>query len=208
MPEERKDASPETQAAPEKKETKPAGLLQERWVQWVALTTTILAVCAAISSLKGGGYSTKIQILTTQEANGWQYYQSKSIKETLRQTESEILLAMSQAQTDPEVKKKIADSAERCRVEVARYKEEKEQIKKETEGYKDVQRGYMRRGGNFGLAVMLLQIAIMLSSVGALIRKPASWYLGMAFGAVGLVFMLNGYTLFLYQAFPGATFLP
>ena len=69
-------------------------------------------------------------------------------------------------------------------------------------------RGYMRRGGNFGLAVMLLQIAIMLSSVGALIRKPASWCLGMAFGAVGLVFMLNGYTLFLYQAFPGATFLP
>lgn len=205
MTEERKDAPPpET----EKKDAKPAGFLQEKWMQWVALTTTILAVCAAISSLKGGGYSTQIQILTTQEANGWQYYQSKSIKETLRQTESEILAAMSQAQTDPDVKKKIADGADRCRAEVARYKEEKDQIKKETEGYKDIQRAHMKRGGNFGLAVMLLQIAIMLSSVGALIRKPASWYLGMAFGAVGLVFMLNGFTLFLYKLLPGATFLP
>jgi hypothetical protein len=29
--------------------------VQEKWIKWVALTTTILAVCAAIGSLKGGG---------------------------------------------------------------------------------------------------------------------------------------------------------
>jgi hypothetical protein len=47
---------------------------KDSWTQWVALTTTILAVCAAISSLKGGGYSTRVQLATTVEANTWAYY--------------------------------------------------------------------------------------------------------------------------------------
>src|SRR5512142_1457211 len=55
--------------------------VKERWTQWVALTTTILAVCAAISALKGGGYSTKVQLSTTQEVDKWVYFQSKSIKQ-------------------------------------------------------------------------------------------------------------------------------
>ena len=54
---------------------------RERWTQWVALTTTILAVCAAISALKGGGYSTRVQLSTTQESNKWSYFQAKSIKQ-------------------------------------------------------------------------------------------------------------------------------
>ena len=55
--------------------------VKESWLQWVALTTTILAVAAAISSLKASSYSTRVQIHTTEEANQWAYYQAKSIKE-------------------------------------------------------------------------------------------------------------------------------
>ena len=39
---------------------------------------------------------------------------------------------------------------------------------------------------------MLLQIAIMMSSVGALIKKPIMWYVGLAFGVGGLGYMANG----------------
>ncbi|MEI6035428.1 MAG: DUF4337 family protein [Verrucomicrobiae bacterium] len=48
---------------------------QELWIKWVALTTTILAVCAAIGSLNGSSYSTRAQVLTTQESNQWSYFQ-------------------------------------------------------------------------------------------------------------------------------------
>ena len=34
-----------------------------------------------------------------------------------------------------------------------------------------------------------------------LTKKP-SWYVGLAFGAVGLVYMINGFTLFLSNMFP------
>jgi len=40
---------------------------------------------------------------------------------------------------------------------------------------------------------MLLQIAIMMSSVGALIKRPIMWVIGLGFGAIGLVYMLNGF---------------
>jgi signal-transduction protein with cAMP-binding, CBS, and nucleotidyltransferase domain len=53
----------------------------EPWLQWMALTTTVLAVAAAISSLRASSYSTKVQIHTAREANHWAYFQSKSIKE-------------------------------------------------------------------------------------------------------------------------------
>ncbi len=72
-------AKQHAQPAPEP--AKPAAPPRERWMQWVALTTTVLAVCAAISALKGGGYSTKVQLSTTQEANRWSHFQAKSIKQ-------------------------------------------------------------------------------------------------------------------------------
>src|SRR5512146_2492909 len=82
----RRDAPPDP--APE---AKPAGPLKERWTQLVALTTTVLAVCAAISSLKGGGYATRVQVATTRENDKWSQYQAKSIKQNLYQVEQTLL---------------------------------------------------------------------------------------------------------------------
>lgn len=42
------------------------------------------------------------------------------------------------------------------------------------------------------MAAMMLQIAIMMSSVGALIKRPAMWVVGLGIGNVGLVYVVNG----------------
>jgi hypothetical protein len=42
---------------------------------------------------------------------------------------------------------------------------------------------------------MLFQISIMLSSVGALLKKQRLWYGGLVFGVAGLVYMVNGFLL-------------
>ena len=64
---------------------------QEKWLKWVALTTTILAVCAAFASLKGGGYSTQVQLMTTQVNDQWSFYQAKSVKLHLSEMEKDLL---------------------------------------------------------------------------------------------------------------------
>ena len=187
------------QTSPAAKQDPPAapaartGLLKERWTQWVALTTTILAVCAAISSLKGGGYSTRTQLATTRENDKWAQYQAKSIKENLFVVEQDLLRVQALEARTPEARQAISVRLQKLVADVERYEKEKAQLMAEAEGVQRDEVSFQRIGASFGLAVMLLQIAIMLSSVGALIRRPVMWIIGLAFGVIGLVYMGNGF---------------
>lgn len=172
---------------------KPASPLKERWTQWVALSTTVLAVCAAISSLKGGGYSTKVQLATTRESDRWAQYQAKSIKENLYVVEQSLLRVQALEARTPEARDAIAAQLAKLATDVEHYETDKAQLKAEAERVQHDEAMFQRIGASFGLAVMLLQIAIMLSSVGALIRRPVMWVVGLGFGAIGLVYMGNGF---------------
>jgi len=170
---------------------------KETWTQWVALTTTILAVCAAISSLKGGGYSTKVQLATTLEVNKWGYFQAKSLKQNLREQEAILLEVAALEARTPEGKRLALERHEAALAEVKRYEAEKGAIKAEAEKLKEDEDLNKRHGAAFGQAVMLLQIAITMSAVGALIKKRPMWWAGLVFGAAGLVYMADGFFLFL-----------
>ena len=93
----------------------------------------------------------------------------------------------------PEAKAAIAARLSRLQAEIDRYDKEKALLKTEAEAIQHDEASWQRIGGSFGLAVMLLQIAIMLSSVGALMKKPAMWVVGLVFGSVGLTYMANGF---------------
>lgn len=188
-------SQPSTSAARQEpaQEAKAAAVLKERWTQWVALTTTILAVCAAISSLKGGGYSTRVQLATTRENDRWAQYQSKSIKQNLFVVEQDLLEVQALEARAPEARAAIAARAAKLKAEIERYDREKGELKRAAEEIQRDEATWQRVGGSFGLAVMLLQIAIMLSSVGALIKRPAMWVVGLLFGAAGLAYMGNGF---------------
>ncbi|HEX9113470.1 MAG TPA: DUF4337 family protein, partial [Nitrospirota bacterium] len=53
---------------------------KEPWLNYLALTTVVFAVCATLSTLKGGGYGSKAVISQAQASDQWAYFQSKSIK--------------------------------------------------------------------------------------------------------------------------------
>jgi len=166
---------------------------KERWLQWIALTTTILAVSAAISSLKGGSFSTKVQLSTVEETNRWSYFQAKSIKQhtvELQKDNWELQLLQT---TDPKAKAMIEEKLKSYVADIARYDKEKADIQKEAKEFAFQEGEYKRHNADFGLAVMMLQIAIMLSSVGALLKKQPMWYAGMVVGAAGLVYMFLGF---------------
>ena len=174
-----------------------AELFSEKWVQWVALTTTILAVCAGLSTLKGGGNSTKTQLLTTQEANKWSYFQAKSIKQHVSETQKDLFEVMAaanpEAANNEVLKRKIASLDSN----ITRYNKEKSEIKKDAESLTVKQEEFKKHSANFGLATMILQIAIMLSSISALLKRKSLWYGGMALGLIGVFYMINGFLLFL-----------
>ena len=173
-----------------------AGETQETWIKWVALTTTILAVCAAIGSLKGGSYSTRTQLLTTQESDKWSYYQAKSIKQHLYEMKREIFQVQLVNNPSPEAKDKITGMLKGFDENIAKYDKEKEDIRKKAEDLSKEQEDLKRHGGNFGLAVMFFQIAIMLSAIGSLLKQKYAWVIGLCMGAVGLVYFANGFFCF------------
>jgi hypothetical protein len=168
-------------------------LLKERWTQWAAIVTTILAVSAAIASLKGGGYSTKVQLLTTQQTNAWSYYQAKSTKQHISEAQRDVFqiqLALAKGAAERKV---ISPVLDHYQADIKRYDKEKGEIKAQAEQLGKDADSYKRHSGDFGLAVMLLQIAIMLNSVGVVIKKQFMWFIGIVFGAAGLFYMFLGF---------------
>ena len=68
------------------------------WKRWLALSTALFAVLAAIASLKSGNLANRALLemdeavlKQTQAADEWAYYQAKGIKSTVRESEVELL---------------------------------------------------------------------------------------------------------------------
>lgn len=168
----------------------------DAWTKWVALSTTILAVCAAFATLKGGSFSTKTQLATVKASNQWSYYQAKSLKETARETERAIISVIESTASTPEAKAAARKAIDEANLEIGRYKAEKAGIKAEAE-YLDHDAAYSQaRGGNFGLAIMFLQIAIMLSAIAALMKKRSFWVVGLCAGAIGVGYLVYAWPLY------------
>jgi DNA repair exonuclease SbcCD ATPase subunit len=172
---------------------------KEPWLNYLALTTVIFAVCATLSTLKGGGFSTRSVMSQAQASDQWSYYQSKSIKGYVYELQREKFemdlktnKGMSRALAD-DYEKRIAAYKEK----IDRYEKEKEEIKKKAEDLEKRRDDAQIHSGAFGLAAMFLQIAILLSSIAALMKKKLFWFIGMGAGAFGLVYFFNGFFLFL-----------
>ena len=83
-----------------------------------------------------------------------------------------------------------------CVTKAQKYNEEKARIEKDARRLEDIRNDATRHSQGFGVAVIYLQIAILLSSVAALMKKRPLWLLGMAVGALGAVHFANGFLLF------------
>jgi hypothetical protein len=173
---------------------------KERWLNYLALTTVIFAVCATLSTFKGGSHSTKAVLSQTMASDQWAYYQSKSIKSYLYDLQKEELelelKGMDQkapAVMKDEFQKKIAVYAEK----IKKYDGEKEKIQADAKALENKRDEAQRHQQAFGVAVIFLQIAILLSSVSALLKKKPLWLISLLAGIAGLVYFANGFFLFL-----------
>jgi DNA repair exonuclease SbcCD ATPase subunit len=173
---------------------------KEPWLDYLALTTVVLAVCATLATFKGGGYSTKSVLYQTKASDQWAYYQAKSLKGYLYelqkdklQLELKILRAKASLPVRDEYESKIAEYSKK----IKKYEEERNTIQNEAKKLETARDDAQKHAQTFGIAVIFLQIAILLSSIAALMKKKYLWVLGMAVGACGIVYFVNGFLLFM-----------
>ncbi len=171
-------------------------LLPEKWMKGVAVTTTVLAVLTAIAASRGAAFGAKIQLLTALEGSQWSYYQAKSIKHHLMETQQDAFKGAALGTVTPEQKAFYESKLVFLKDEIARYDKEKNEIKAQAENTGKQNVLFGRKANQISLSVVIFQIAIMLSSVSALIKRKEMWISGILFGCVAIVFLANGLLLF------------
>lgn len=173
---------------------------KERWLNYLALTTVIFAVCATLSTFKGGGFSTRSVLAQSQASDQWAYYQAKSIKGYIYETQKEKLeleLKSSGAKMPKPLVQEYVQRVDSYAKKIKKYDEEKKQIENDARKFEGIKDDAQKHAQIFGMAVIFLQIAILLSSIAALLKKKLVWVLGLAVGVVGLVYFVDGFLLFI-----------
>ncbi len=173
---------------------------KEKWLNYLALTTVILAVCATLSTFKGGNFSTLAVMSQSRASDQWSYYQSKSIKGYVYEIQKDKLELELKAM-GPKTPKSLAEEYEKrigaYATKIKKYDEEKAKIDKEARELEKVRDEAGKHSKAFGMAVIFLQIAILLSSIAALMKKKVLWLIGCVVGVFGIVYFVNGFLLFI-----------
>jgi flagellar basal body-associated protein FliL len=176
---------------------------KEIWINYLAFTTVIFAALATLSTFKGGGFSSRSVVLQAQASDQWAYYQAKSIRESLYRIQKENLslqVGLLPSTVAPEEKEKITQALAQSESKVEKYEAEKNDIEKAARGLEQSRDEAQTHGKPLGLAVIFLQIAIVLSSIGGLLKRKEVWYLGFPIGIAGIILFADGFLLFLPAA--------
>lgn len=160
-----------------------AELSKERWISMVALSSALIAVCAAVAALMAGHHSNEAMIEQIKASDKWSYYQAKSIKASLLNTKTEILAELGKSLKD-------ADQGK-----AEQYKKDQEEISREAHEHEEASETHLHIHQVFAKSVTFFQIAIAISAIAVLMRRRSFWYLSLGFGAVGLGFLIQGLCL-------------
>ena len=164
----------------------------------VALTTAVYAVVLAITSL-GGNNATKEMLLAQQQASDqWAFYQAKVIREHQYRAAALRLDADLIERGDtmpPAARAKYEQLRAKFAEEETRYNAEKKDIEKEARKLEHERDRNKAKDPNFDFAAALLQIAIVVASVGILSTSRILFGLSTVFAVVGTLLGLNGYLL-------------
>ncbi len=173
---------------------------RERWTRYVSLSMVLIAVLAAVATLKGGGFSTRTlkemneaTFNQTQASDQWSYYQAKSIKQNLYEIELDHLMAG----TAPE-----AGAVAKLKARLDQYAKDKADITakaKEFEAARDAARQMAAKTAEhskqMGLAITLYQIAIALGGMCLIVKKKPLWFASGILAVLATAQMI--YVLFL-----------
>ncbi len=171
---------------------------KDKWQGRLALSTAIMAVLAALTTLYMGKFSSRAIMAQGQESDQWAFYQAKSIKGHTFETNKTTLELQYLAQKGlaPETKAEYQKIIQKYGDEIKRYDGEKKEIKDKAESIAKAKLKAQDMGGNFAYALIFLQIALMLSSIASLTKRHYLWYIALICNLGWLFFFLDAWLMF------------
>ena len=179
--------------------------------KWIGVFIGVLAVLLAICNVGGANATKDATHANIAASDTWAFFQAKNIRRntpTLAANELELMLAAQPGMPD-EAKRKFEERITAYRAEVQRLttdptkKEGLDELFAKAKALEVERDVALRKDPYFDWSQALLQIAIVLASVHLIIGNL--WLLGMSggLGGLGLLLMLNGFTLAVRLPFVG-----
>ncbi|HEY5327744.1 MAG TPA: DUF4337 domain-containing protein [Mucilaginibacter sp.] len=153
---------------------------KEKWVLYVALTTAIVAVLAAITGLLAGDHADEAMLAQIRSSDQWAFYQAKGIKTDVLAASNNLLTAMGKNPAAKDTAKVNANKKEQVKI-MAEAKALQMESAEHVARHKILARG-----------VTLFQIAIAIGAISVITKRKALWVASMGFAAVGVFFLLQG----------------
>lgn len=172
------------------------GIMQEKWMRGVAITTTVLAVLTAIVSARSSNCVAETQLLTSEEGIRWTYYNSKTLKVQMLKVQRNLLGAQLAGAMAPDQKKMIEDQIVVHDRDLVINESQQDIIEGKAMEFRAKKEIVGKKGNWFTISAVLFQIAIMLSSVSALLQRKSLWIIGLCFGFFAIIGFANGFFLF------------
>ena len=155
-------------------------------INQIAMSTAIIATVGALFGYMGGAtqadaglFKNNAAIKKTEASNQWNYFQSKSTKQSLAEVSRDL---------SPEDKKGVYQA------KIERYEKEKNEIKAVAEGFEKESKDWDRRSDEqmhqhhrWAQATTVLQVSIALAAIALLTRKKWLEYGMFAVAAVCVV---------------------
>ena len=141
---------------------------------YIAFTSGIIAVLAAIASFQASGYSS----LMLEEKNNSILYQNKANKQWNNYLAGSIISQI--------LKKPIS-------LEQMSFQQKANDLENQVAGASQKFQTYFQKNSNLVIAGTFFEIAIALSSLSVLIRRKSFWIFSLLLAGVGIYFLVLGF---------------
>ena len=148
----------------------------EKWIGWVALTAAFLAALAAVTGLMAGDHANEALIEQVQASDKWTEYQAQKIKAMIAALDKPINEA---TKSKLEEREKKADA-----------------LKEKAMEYQTSAHNNLEQHKTLAPGVTMFQIAIAMAAITVLSKRKPIWYVSLAFGALGIYYLVVGTMLF------------
>lgn len=189
---------------------------EETFRNRAALLIAIFAMLLAVGSLGGGNVAEDMVHANIKASDTWAFYQAKNVRQTAyRLAADEMKLQLASPALSPEARAALEQNIEKYEQTITRYDDEpdpaapgdtlrgegKKQLSAQARSYERERERAGEQDANFDYSEVAFQLALVLGSVAILALSRPVLFLAVGLGVVGVILMINGFTLLFHLPF-------
>ena len=170
---------------------------------YCALLVSILAMVLAVCNLGGSNTGKDAMMNNILASNMYSFYQAKNVRQTqYKLAVDDLEIQLTADKLTPASKQLLQDKVAAYKKTIERYESEpengegKKELMAKAKAYELDRDIALKKDPWFDYAEGLLQLAIVLTSVGIITERHSMAYVSFLLGTIGSVSTLNGFFLF------------